>query len=284
MTVVELDHIIQSPTPQGIRIAAQSLDINPNIADFGGNLNPLVSPAYSPISRDDFWEVFSLQYFKSGNSVFTFQQLTLDQSNRASSQNHAVIIPNNLLKQINLFSLSELIKSDGQGNKLNTYKTAEKDTIQTLNKLSVPIEDITFDKTSVHTKLNTNDLIAFAGNIFNGNKLHFSLNKNNIGTTLAERSDTCRILSFIIFYLLLALDKPISFSTYLPIMSIINRYDLLLTYVTKYSPGEDFKSVILGQDKLKINSDLKNKLSKLLTEIQNNNWNYTKSIQEGNET
>jgi len=283
MSPVELDHIIMSPTVQGIRVAAQSIDIKPNISDFGGSLNHIISPAYSPISRDDFWEVYSFQYFKSGNSAFTFQQLTLDQANRASSQSHTVIIPNDLLNQVDLFKLANLVKSDGQGNKLNSYKDLRDNEVKTLNKLSLDTGDIIFEKPPDNVKLGISDYVKIIGNLYQDQKILFSLNKNNIGSNLSERSDSCKIISFIIFYIMLELDKPISFTTYLPVDQILDRYDLLCTYVTKYSPGESFKTMILDKDKSKFKQETENRITELLKTIQSNEWNYSKSVRGDNE-
>ena len=99
---LELNHVIQVPSPQGIRIAAQSFDIKAEISNLGGTAQSLLTPAYSPIDMTNFWEVYSLQYFSSKNYAFTYQQLTLDSANRASSQSHVAIISSDQINQINL--------------------------------------------------------------------------------------------------------------------------------------------------------------------------------------
>lgn len=268
---LELNHVIQVPSPQGIRIAAQSFDIKTEISNLGGTAQYLLTPAYSPIDMTNFWEVYSLQYFSSKNYAFTYQQLTLDSANRASSQSHVTIISSDQINQINLFSLSQLMKEDGQGNKLSTYKKSSN--VETLNKLSVPIVDIILDK----PMLSSNDLINISNNILQNKKSYVNLKKCQIGSDYKNRSDICKNSTFIIFHLLLSLNKSISFITYSPNESMLDRYDLLLTYTSKYSP-KNFDELILNQ--IEPSSDLNKQLSNLLINLPNNNWNLTKSLNE----
>ena len=267
---LELNHVIQVPSPQGIRIAAQSFDIDAEISNLGGSAQHFLTPAYSPIDISDFWEVYSLQYFLSKNYVFTYQQLTLDSSNRASSQSHIAIISSDQINKINLFSLSQLMKEDGQGNKLSTYKKSSN--IETLNKLSISIADIILDK----PMLSSNDLINISNNILQNKKSCVNLKKNQIGSDYKNRSDICKNSTFIIFHLLLSLNKSISFITYSPNQSILDRYDLLLTYTSKYAPL-NFNELIL--DQAKPSSDSDKQLSNLLINLQNNDWNLTQTLQ-----
>lgn len=258
---MDLEHVLQVPSNQGIRIAAQSIDLTSKISTLGGSLQHLLTPAYSPILVEDFWEVYSLQSFND-DFVFTYQQLTLDRANRASTQSHTILIPKNEIQNLNLFSLANLAKEDGQGNKISFYKKTPDNTIQSIPKLSIPSDEITLEQPMIEE----NKLLTIANNLLKDNNTYVNLKINNIGSDYKNRSEICKNTAFIVFHLLQKLNKPISFITYSPNESILDRYNLLIPYTNKYQAT--------SFDEIKLNSEttINQELSELFTKIKNNNW------------
>ena len=258
---MNLEHVLQVPSNQGIRIAAQSTDIKPIISNLGGSLQHLLTPAYSPILIEEFWEIYSLQSFNT-DFVFTYQQLTLDHASRASTQSHAILIPKNEIQNLNLFSLGNLAKEDGQGNKISFYKKTPDNTIQSIPKISIPSGEITLEQPMIEE----NKLLTIANNLLEGNNTYVNLKINNIGSDYKNRSEICRNTAFMAFHRLQKLNKPISFITYSPNESILDRYNLLIPYTNKYQAT--------GFDEIKLNSEstINQELSELFSKIKDNNW------------